>query len=415
MLDKTNIISKLAKAIKTFFIVIFNFLKVLFKNLGPIISILLFISFVSVLFFIHAFFSDPNLTQKTFNTPMELPSVRGNWDKKVQIGTVSTEISKVVVGSEKAKEKFKAMISNQRNPEYEHKLDEAAEIIISRRRIEAGNLFGEIINKIDGENGFARRHYDERGNKELMVSYMNQELLSEETLLDFFNATAIEIDNALYSIVNQELDGMLKDMILKNPNMTLDELRKRMPNSRAICEEIYARLNNEMINKLQENGLLEMANDFLNKLDDRESKEIITTGKEKIHRGLKTSLIGGFIIGVGIGIGVAISGPIGLGVGLTGALVTGWGAVDTLSDGYNYTVGTVKAAGESYREKCIKVYINTFKEAVAQTGEKFKDTLALAVKDIINEYKKMDIFRNAEIIVDGTPIRQYSVELVPSH
>ena len=415
MANKPNILENIIRIISSFFSIIINILKKLFKSLGPIVTILLSLAFISGIYFLYAFFSNPNITnitKKPFNTPMELPSERDNWDDKARLGTVSTEITKVIVGSEKAKEKLKTMLSNKSNPEFENKLDKSAEMIISRRRLEADKLFGQIINKIDGENGFARRHYDERGNKELMISYMNQELLSEDTLLDFFNATAIEIDNALYSIVNQELDGMLKELVQKYPNMTLDELRKRMPNSRAICKEIYNRLNNEMINKLQENGLLEIANDFVNKLDDRESKEIIKNGKEKVHRGLKTSLIGGFIIGAGIGIGVAISGPIGWGVSLAGALVTGWGAVDTLSGGANYFVGAGKAAGESYREKCIKVYINTFKEAVAQTGEKFKGTLAIAVKDIINEYKKLDIFKNAEIIVDDTPLQRYSVEPV---
>ena len=408
MSNKPNILEKFGRIISRFFSIIFNILKTLFKSLGPIFSVFLFIAFISGIYFLHALFSDASGKDRAFKEKIELPSTRDKWDNKTQIGTVSTELTKVIVGSEKAKEKFKTMLSNKRNPEYEYKLDKAADEIILRRRIESDKLFGQIINKIDGKNGFARRHYDERGNKELMVSYMNQELLSEDTLLDFFNATAIEIDNALYTIVNQELDGMLKDMSLKNPNMTLDELRKRMPNSRAICEEIYVRLNNEMTNKLQTNGILDFANKFVNKMDARNSEAITNQGKEQIHRGLKIGLVGGFIMGMGF----VVSGPIGWGVGLVGGLVTGWGAVDVVSGGYNYAVGGIKSAVDSENERRFKIYVNTFKEAVTQTGEKFKNTLSLAVKDIIDEYKKMDIFRNAEIIVDETPIQKYSVEPV---
>ena len=63
------------------------------------------------------------------------------------------------------------------------------------------------------------------------------------------------------------------------------------------------------------------------------------------------------------------------------------------------------------RQICEEIYTcldngMTEKEAISQTGDKLKVALGYAVKDIINEYQKKDIFKNVKIVVDETPVKK---------
>lgn len=117
--------------------------------------------------------------------------------------------------------------------------------IIKNRQKEAKKIFNEAISRIPS---FVDSHYDERNIGERFVNLMNSELLSDETLYDFLVNTALEIDSLFYDSVSKALDDTLLSLDLGTD--TLEELKKRLPTAREICNQIYL----DLMNKKDKNG-----------------------------------------------------------------------------------------------------------------------------------------------------------------
>jgi len=87
---------------------------------------------------------------------------------------------------------------------------------------------------------FVDQFYEQRHQAELFRSLMNENLLKDEALELFLINTANEVDHAIFQVVNKHLDGLLQEIDLKTS--TKEELKKRLPTAREICDSVYAGL-----------------------------------------------------------------------------------------------------------------------------------------------------------------------------
>ena len=109
-------------------------------------------------------------------------------------------------------------------------------------------MFEGIINNVPS---FVRRHLKDYSNEKLFVEAMERELITAKSLENFLLSAAKMIDKILIKAVDKELDNQLRSISYNNPNLTYNELKKRMPDARAICESIYSKIASKIPGKLK--------------------------------------------------------------------------------------------------------------------------------------------------------------------
>ena len=309
------------------------------------------------------------LTLEHETVVLDKPDVAESWKENAVKGKVEGSASKVVVKNEKTKVKLISLIEGgEYSKEFTANLTQLAAKVLSNRHEEADAMFEDIK---EGVPSFAQRHYDIRDKKDLIVECMQKELLTPKTLEDFYVATAIELDQILFEAVNKELDGYLKEIQLTNPNLTLDELKARMPTAKEICESIYDKVAEKNLTGKYKSEVNEYVSELARK-------------NNMASKGPLLAVASVFVTGTAFVVGGPLAGFICAGV--TGLLAHG-------------------ARIAIHDEARIKAFTEEMQSAVIKTRDQFKETLGVAVKDILEQYASMDFLKGAEIEVDSsTPL-----------
>lgn len=288
---------------------------------------------------------------------------------------VKGNVSKIIVASDNAKAKLERMIQNNDFDSLERKLDSKAFELTEKRNRKVDELFEGIVGRVPA---FANSHWQERDNKEVFTEAMNRELFTQDMLDSFLFNTASEIDAILMDAVNEELDGMLKYMEASMPNMTYMELKKHMPDSRTICESIYAKLNNENYTAKQ---ISEAGRDW-------ERTEAKYGAVSKGAFTLVTGTIGTVLLTYGATLIPGVGPAVAIGAAVIGLFSTG---VAT----YELAVkreGIIKERQAEFRDGLIG--------SVYATKKQFKEVMQKTIYSILDNYKKVDFFKNAVIEVN---------------
>lgn len=122
--------------------------------------------------------------------------------------------------------------------------------IALKRQLEVDKIFNRVYDEIPN---FVNRNYNLRSNQQSMINLMSKQLLRQKELDMFLLNTALEIDAAIYDIVQNYLNEALISIELNTD--TYMELKKRLPNARKICESIYRDMEKELKNTQRKNEI----------------------------------------------------------------------------------------------------------------------------------------------------------------
>ena len=303
------------------------------------------------------------------------------------LGKVDGNISKIIVATEEAKSKLEGMIQNNDFASLEKKVQNLTYDLIDNRKKKVNELFEGIFTRIPA---FVEIHYDDRDKKEIFIEAMNKELFTQDELETFLYNTATELDAVLYNAVNEELDGLLKYMEASIPNMTFNELKKRMPDARTICESVYAKMNNQNLTakQISEAG---------------RSWESVELKHGPVSKGAFVAVTGFLATAAAVGAAaVAITNPISLiGIAILGTVATGIAT---------YEVAVIREGALRERHKNFE---KELKVKFIETRDNFKVQLENAMLDILKNYTQLDFFKNAVIEVNPNyTVPAMQVELV---
>ena len=173
------------------------------------------------------------------------------------------EYTEVIVKEEKKEYVDEFFISKNQQAKFERNFYRKVNEVSNRSKHEIKKIFEEVQNKIPD---FVENHYEERSYGARMVSLMEKELLKDETLEVFIVNTAKGIDDAFFDSVNEALNDALMSIDLGTD--TAEELRKRLPTAREICNQIYIDLMNKKDPLTKEPKYTERVNELGNVYDN---------------------------------------------------------------------------------------------------------------------------------------------------
>lgn len=283
-------------------------------------------------------------------------------------GEVEGNVSKIIVANMEAKEKLESLIQTHDSEILEKKLTGLTNELIRKRKSEADQLFQTSLERVPT---FVKNHYEDRSNEIVFKKAMENELFTSDMLDTFIYNTALEMDRVLFDAINSELDGLLRYMEASMPNLTHEELKKRLPDTRMIIDSIYAKLNNKGHTTEQVAEVGRYAERLVQKYDNPAINGAVT-----------------FITGSLLTYGVVALIP---GVGQVGILI---GVATTLFATYEVTRDTV-ILNQRYHE-----FEKELNYSLLETCEQFKVALEKSMKDILENYKKADFFKDAVIEVN---------------